>query len=111
MTHTLTIYGKDVRVSVQTKGLGVKAASEVTAHFSKTISQALLDAPHVGVLREQQVIELDAELLEKVEEAPAPEEAPATPAAVVENEDGTFKPVDRAGRPLKARKGAKKRRR
>ena len=69
MTHTLTIYGKDVRVSVQTKGLGVKAASEVTAHFSKTISQALLDAPHVGVLREQQVIELDAELLEKVEEA------------------------------------------
>lgn len=102
MTHTLTIYGKDVRVSVQTKGLGVKAASEVTAHFSKTISQALLDAPHVGVLREQQVIELDAELLEKVEEAPA------TPAAVVENEDGTFKPVDRAGRPLKARKAAKK---
>lgn len=72
MTHTLTIYGKNVRVSVQSKDLNAKAAAEVAAHFSKTVSQALLDAPHVGVMREHQLIEVGVDLLEKV---PAPQAA------------------------------------
>ncbi len=56
MTHTLTVYGSKVRVIVQTKDLSVKAASEVAAHFEKTLSQSILDAPHVGTMREHQVI-------------------------------------------------------
>ncbi len=59
MTHTLTIYGPNVRISVQTKDLRTKAAAEVVAHFKQTISQALLDAPHVGVMREHQVLEAE----------------------------------------------------
>ena len=111
MTHTLTVYGKDLRVVVQMKGLNAKQASEVRAHFQATVSQAILDAPHVGIMKEHQISEFTDDL-KAPEPAPRlakkPPEPKATPAAIKTRPDGTFTPVDRAGRPLKAKKGRKR---
>ena len=122
MTHQLTVYGKDLRVSVQMKGLSEKAASEVRSHFEKTVSQAILDAPHIGVMKEHQLSEFSHVFAEAPESkeaareagiaravaAVAPNPERAHPAAVKTRPDGTFTPVDRAGRPLKAKKGKKR---
>ncbi len=106
--HTLTIYGKNLRVIVQAKGLNQKQGSEVAAHFEKTIGQAILDAPHVGIMREHQIIERLDPPTAAVMAAPSPIKThplikpPPTPALA------PAPATDRAGRPLKAAKKAKK---
>lgn len=87
MTDTLTIYGNKVRVIVQTKGLSPKAASEVAAHFEKTIAQTILDAPHVGTMREHQITERGSDAPEPA----APEAAPETPKKAAKKAKKTTK--------------------
>jgi len=125
MTHQLTVYGKDLRVIVQMKGLSEKAASEVRAHFEKTVSQAILDAPHIGVMKEHQLSEFSHVFERPVDDvspkgaareagiaravaAVAPNPERAQPAAVKTRPDASSTPVDRAGRPLKAKKAKKR---
>ena len=113
MIHTLTIYGKNVRVSVQSTGLNVKAASEVQAHFLKTVGQAVLDAPHVGTMKEHQRAEVTDDAPKYKNTAEAPYEAPATPAPTfadgIPDESPDFADLKKATKNiLKAKKGGKK---